>query len=239
MKKGISCIIPCLNSEKYIKKNIITINKIFQKYEKKFEIILIDDFSKDKTLEIIKSLRSNKVKIIKNKKNLGKSSSIIKGVKKSAFNKVIFVDSDLPYLKNFKQIIKGLKKYDLVFVDRGHKDSRKLNSNETFYQSLREIIGGSIKFLIKIIFSFPYKDTQAGLKGFKKTKDFSKIKFYSRNFFLDVELINFYHKKGKKIKNIPTSYSVPKTSTIKLFSFKNIEIILEFIKIVFLVKFKS
>ena len=55
MKKGISCIIPCLNSEKYIKKNIITINKIFKKYEKKFEIILIDDFSKDKTLEIIKS----------------------------------------------------------------------------------------------------------------------------------------------------------------------------------------
>ena len=238
MKKGISCIIPCLNSEKYIKKSIITINKIFQKYEKKFEIILIDDFSKDKTLEIIKSLKSSKVKIIKNKKNLGKSSSIIKGVKKSAFSKVIFVDSDLPYLKNIKQIIKGLKKYDLVFVDRGHIDSRKLNSNETFYQNVREIIGGSIKFLIKINFSFPYNDTQAGLKGFKKTKDFSKIKFYSRNFFLDVELINFYHKKGKKIKNIPTSYSVPKTSTIKLFSFKNIEIILEFIKIVFLVKFK-
>ena len=239
MKKGISCIIPCLNSEKYIKKNIITINKIFKKYEKKFEIILIDDFSKDKTLEIIKSLRSNKVKIIKNNKNLGKSSSIIKGVKKSAFNKVIFVDSDLPYLKNFKQIIKGLKKYDLVFVDRGHKDSRKLNSNETFYQILREIIGGLIKFLIKIIFNFPYKDTQAGLKGFKKIKDFSKIKFYSRRFFLDIELINFYHKKRKKIKNIPTRYFPPKDSTIKLFSLKNIEIILEFIKIVFLVKFKS
>ena len=56
---------------------------------------------------------------------------------------------------------------------------------------------------------------------------------------VDIELINFYHKKRKKIKNIPTSYSVAKTSTIKLFSFKNIEIILEFIKIVFLVKFKS
>ena len=239
MKKGISCIIPCLNSEKYIKKNIITINKIFKKYEKKFEIILIDDFSKDKTLEIIKSLRSNKVKIIKNKKNLGKSSSIIKGVKKSSFNKIIFVDSDLPYLKNFKQIIIGLKKYDLVFVDRGHKNSRKLNSNETIYQSLREIIGGLIKFLIKIVFNLPYKDTQAGLKGFKKVRDFSKIDFYSKKFFLDIELINFYHKKRKKIKNIPTMYSLPKNSTIKLFSLKNIEIILEFIKIVFLVKFKS
>ena len=73
----------------------------------------------------------------------------------------------------------------------------------------------------------------------KKIKDFSKIKFYSRRFFLDVELISFYHKKRKKIKNIPTSYSLPKNSTIKLFSLKNIEIILEFIKIVFLVKFKS
>ena len=239
MKKGISCIIPCLNSEKDIKKNIITINKILKKYEKKYEIILIDDFSKDKTLEIIKSLRSSRVKIIKNKENLGKSSSIIKGVKKSVFNKIIFVDSDLPYLKNIKQIIKGLKKYDLVFVDRGHKNSRKLNSNETIYQSLREIIGGLIKFLIKIVFNLPYKDTQAGLKGFKKVRDFSKIDFYSKKFFLDIELINFYHKKRKKIKNIPTMYSLPKNSTIKLFSLKNIEIILEFIKIVFLVKFKS
>ena len=41
-------------------------------------------------------------------------------------------------------------------------------------------------------------DTQAGLKGFKKIRGFNNIKFISKKFFFDLELIIIYSK--KKIK---------------------------------------
>lgn len=231
MEKGLSCIVTCFNSGQYIKKNIFTLIKILNT-ENKFEIIVIDDFSKDETLNILSKIKSKKVRILKNKKNLGKATSIIKALKKTSYDKVVFIDSDLPYIKNLKEVIRSLNKYDLVFVDRKHPKSKKLKSNETFYQFLRESIGIFVNLLIRIIFKIPYKDTQAGLKGFRKISEFSSIKFKSSLFFLDIELINFFYKNKKKILNLPTKYTVPKQSSIKIISIKNIAIFLEFIKII-------
>ena len=68
-------------------------------------------------------------------------------------------------------------------------------------------------------------DTQAGLKAFIKPKKFNKIKFKSKKFFFDAEImIIFYHLK-KNIKYIPVKYSIPKDSTIKIFEFKKVALI--------------
>jgi glycosyltransferase involved in cell wall biosynthesis len=232
MKKGLSCIVTCFNSEKYIKKNILKLQKILNINKKKIEILAIDDFSKDNTFKILNLIKSKNIKIIRNKKNFGKSYSIIKALKKTKYDKVIFIDSDLPYLNNLKQVVRKLEKYDMVFVDRRHIKSKKFEPNKTIYQVSRELIGLFINFLIRLIFKIPFKDTQAGLKGFKKFPEFSKLQLYSNLFFLDVELISFFYKKKKKILNIPTNYIVPKQSSIKIISLKNILIFLEFIKII-------
>ena len=120
MKKGLSCIVTCFNSEKYIRNNIFKLIKILS-FNNKYEVIAIDDCSKDKTYSKLK-----KIKLIRNGKNLGKAASIIKALKKTSYDKVIFIDSDLPYVKNLKEVIRSLKTYDLVFVDRRHVKSKKL-----------------------------------------------------------------------------------------------------------------
>ena len=50
---SISIIIPCFNSEKYILKNIEKLQKVIQKTNQQYEIVIIDDDSKDTTYEII------------------------------------------------------------------------------------------------------------------------------------------------------------------------------------------
>ena len=53
------------------------------------------------------------------------------------------------------------------------------------------------------------QDTQAGLKGFIKPKNFSKIKFISKRFFFDLELILlFIFAKKRKILSLKTNFTM-------------------------------
>ena len=91
-----SVVIPLYNEEKNIQPLIEEVIKALSKYKFKYEIILVNDFSKDKTLNIIKAI-SNKydfIKNISNKKNLGQSFSIIKGIKNSKYNTIVTLDGD-------------------------------------------------------------------------------------------------------------------------------------------------
>jgi len=91
-KFDISIIIPCYNCEKYVGK---TINSILnQDYLlDKIEIILINDGSKDNTLDIINKYKSDNVVII-DKENSGVSSTRNKGIELAQGKYILFLDSD-------------------------------------------------------------------------------------------------------------------------------------------------
>ena len=77
------------------------------------------------------------------------------------------------------------------------------------------------------------KDTQSGLKGFEKPKNFNKIKFISKRFFFDLELLMIFQKKKIYPYSIPVKFEIPSNSNIKIFDLKkNIEIINELTKII-------
>ena len=76
------------------------------------------------------------------------------------------------------------------------------------------------------------RDTQAGLKGFIKPKNFSRIKFVSKRFFFDLELILLFIFAKKKILSLKTTYHVSIYSNISFFNLKkNFETLFELIKI--------
>tara|TARA_Y100000816_G_C26103480_1_gene585510 strand:+ start:1897 stop:2628 length:732 start_codon:yes stop_codon:yes gene_type:complete len=228
-----SIIIPTLNDELNIEKNVIHLIKKLKKIKLVYEIIIVNDGSKDNTSKILKKLKkkNKKIKIIHNAHNLGKSSSVRKGLKLSKYKKIVLIDSDLPYLDSFEKIIKKLNRnYDFVFVNRRHKKSLIKNKRLNFYQFLRYLIGFLISFIIKIVLKFNTveTDTQSGLKGFKKLENFEKLKFISKKFFLDLELMYYYKLYNKRFFSVPVKYTIDKKSSIKIFSImKNIEIIYE------------
>ena len=100
-KKLISVIVPTFNSEGTI---LSTIKSIFeQKIIYDIEIIIIDDNSMDKTIKLVKSIKIKpnfKIKIIKNKKNMGSGYSRKIGIKKSRGYYIAFLDSDDFWLEN-------------------------------------------------------------------------------------------------------------------------------------------
>ena len=80
-------------------------------------------------LKKLLKIRKKNVFIINNKKNLGKSKSIINTIRKIKTKNIILIDCDLPYLLYLKKVINSLKKNDLVLVNRKMKNSKKIGKN--------------------------------------------------------------------------------------------------------------
>jgi len=185
---SISIIIPCFNDEISIKKKLNSLSRKLKQIKIKYEVIVINDGSSDDTLRELKSvgIKKNYIKIISNRKNFGKSYSIKKGLEVAKHEHIVLVDSDLPYFDTFEKIIKKLKQnYDFVFINRRHKNSRIINKKLNFYQISRIFIGWLVSLFVKLLLNFNLLggDTQSGLKGFKKIKNFNKLNFVSTKFF--------------------------------------------------------
>ena len=145
---------------------------------------------------------------------------------------MIFIDCDFPYFKSIFTVIKYLRKNDLVIINRRKKGSKLKNRDLNLYQFMRNILGIAINLFIRMRFNINIKDTQAGLKGFVKPKNFSKIKFISKRFFLDLELILLFISLKKKIISLNTPYFINKKSSINFLDvIRNFEIFRELIKI--------
>lgn len=98
----ISIIVPCYNSEMTIKK---CINSIMNQTYKNFEIICIDDCSKDRTFKILNELNIDKVVLIHNKENKGVSFSRNLGILKAKGKYICFIDSDDTIDKNYLETL--------------------------------------------------------------------------------------------------------------------------------------
>lgn len=139
-----SIIMPSYNSEAYIKRAIDSI--IFQTYEK-WELIIIDNYSTDLTLEIIQEYNNNKIKVfqIENNGVIAKSRNF--GIKKSKGDFVAFLDSD-----------------DFWTIDKLEKSSKFMQNGFDFlYHKLK--ISNESK---KIIFSNYVYSTSPGDNIFEK-----------------------------------------------------------------------
>jgi len=86
-KPLVSVCIPTYNSEHLIKN---AINSVINQSYKNFEIIVSDDCSKDKTLTVVKSIKDKRIRIYKNKKNLGYGGNI-RQFKKLINGEIIFL----------------------------------------------------------------------------------------------------------------------------------------------------
>ena len=117
---AISCIIPAYNEED----NISRVLSVIQDYPHFNEIIVIDDGSKDQTREIVTEFQkiTPKIKLISNKKNLGKSGAINKAVQSSKGDLIVMLDADLISLNhdNITKLIRPVikNKYGLTILDR-------------------------------------------------------------------------------------------------------------------------
>ncbi|MBS3055204.1 MAG: glycosyltransferase [Candidatus Aenigmarchaeota archaeon] len=106
MKPFISVIIPTLNEEKYIERTLKSLKN--QDFNKKFEIIVSDSRSKDKTVKIARKYADRVVVIDKRTVGAGRNA----GAKAANGEVLIFLDADTIPMYNF------INKFDETFKDK-------------------------------------------------------------------------------------------------------------------------
>ena len=183
---SLSIIIPVFNEEDQIK---ITLNKLLKikKIIKDFEIILINDFSTDKTENIIKNYIINKkyINLYKNNKK-GLGSAIQNGILRSKKKYVCLFMADMSddvkdLIKYYKLIRK--KNIDAVF---GTRFSNKSIVKD--YPSTKYILNRIFNNIVKYLFLSNYNDFTNSFKIYKKKTLKKLLPIVSENFNVFLEL---------------------------------------------------
>ncbi len=195
----ISLMIPAYNEGNKIKKTLKEVQSFVENEKDEWEVLIINDGSTDNTLEILENYKPQFFKIISYNQNKGKGFALKQGVKQATGDYICFIDSDLAYsFENLKKLLSYLDKYDVVIGSRNlHTD------NHENISTLRRILGRGFNIVSNIILGHKIKDTQSGLKAFKKKPAkylFSKQTLQGWSF--DTEILYLAKKKNYKIKQV-------------------------------------
>lgn len=199
--KEISAFFPAYNEEKNIKNTVSRANKVLEKMADKYEILVIDDGSKDKTREIVKELSSknNKIKLITHKKNKGYGGAVRSGFQNCKYEWVVFTDSDGQFdfseLPNFISTQRRTEA-DLVigyYRKRMVPFIRKLNS--TAWQ-----------LLIRVLLGLKVKDIDCGFKLIRKKVLDSMSLTSERGAFISTEFLVKAKQNNFKMVEIPITH---------------------------------
>ncbi|MBN2853852.1 MAG: glycosyltransferase family 2 protein [Clostridia bacterium] len=143
-KKLYSLIIPLYNEEDVALECVKRVTEVMEKIEGDYEVIFVNDGSKDKTMEIMieQSKLNHKLKIIDFSRNFGHQIAITAGMDYAKGDAVIVMDSDLqdPPELIVEMIEKFNEGYDVVYAVRAKRKGESLFKKVTakaFYRFLR------------------------------------------------------------------------------------------------------
>ncbi len=215
----VSVIIPAYNEGKCIVSSIRETKRIFDEFECDYEIIIVDDGSRDDTYKQIVDFarRHNgragddgngdgngdrgKVIVKRNRSNYGKGRALKKGFRYATGEYIVFLDADMELhpaqIRNFFNIME-LDGVDAVIGSKRHPDSR------LYYPWYRRVMSAVYYFLVKLVFKLPVRDTQTGLKLFKREcLDKTLPRILIKSFAYDLEILACIHRFGYKIAEAP------------------------------------
>ena len=184
---SITVVIPIKNEEEVI---LETLKKFDESWivQVDHEILIINDNSTDKTIELIRNKNFQKLKIILiDNPKIGLGSAIKCGIDNSS-NKFITIymadmSDSLEDLKIYYEKIKNNKLLDAVFGSRFVKDSKVIN-----YPKIKLFLNRLANNLIKIIFFSKYNDFTNAFKIYKRTTLLKLYPLVSESFNIFLEL---------------------------------------------------
>lgn len=196
---SLSVIFPVYNEEGNIEKTVKDSAKFLSTHKiiKNYEIILVNDGSKDNTAIILSQLLHEFpcAKIITHRKNLGYGAALTSGVVESRYPFVLFMDADGQFhISEVDKLIPFVDNYDIIVGYR-------FNRRDSFCRvALGRIYGG----LVSLLLGMKFKDINCGFKLFKREVLNLENTHNSNGGIFYAEV--FLKVRGCKIKEIPVGH---------------------------------
>ncbi len=159
--KSLSVFFPAYNEEANIEKTIADAKPVLEKLKLQWEILVINDGSKDKTAEIVEGLskKEPRIRLVNHPKNLGYGQALKTGFAEAKYPWVVFADSDGQF--DFSEISKFLEKTDEAEFILGYR----LNRADPY---IRKVLTWGWRTLARILFGLKVKDYSCGFKLIKR-----------------------------------------------------------------------
>lgn len=143
----LSLVVPCFNEEESVVNFYAEISRVFKNKVDDYEIVFVNDGSRDKTPEILKVIyeRADNVKVINFSRNFGKEAAIYAGLKLSSGDYTCVIDADLQQrpevVLEMKEILDSDADIDCVAAYQGERKESKLLIffKDKFYQIINKM----------------------------------------------------------------------------------------------------
>lgn len=209
MKKNIdlSIIIPCYNSAKLLKPNVQAIQRVLNNTKYDYEIIFIDDYSADGSVNVVKKLirKKENMTLFCHEKNMGRGRTVTDGIKMAKGKIVGFTDIDLSTPARYIPVLASE-------IEEGADiaTAQRIYQIELRYLPMifhRLVLHTGYRFLVRILLGTSLKDTETGCKFFNRKRILPILdQVKDERWFWDTEIMVRPFLKKYKIVEIPTVY---------------------------------
>lgn len=211
-EKKLSIVIPAYNEGERIYENLLEMSKLLSSFVTDYEMIVVNDGSKDNTEVEIRRASETVKNIVPAgyQMNRGKGGAIKEGVKCATGDYIAFLDADMDlspmHLKDFLAKMEETSA-TAVIGSKMHKDS-KVN-----YPLPRKIMSLGYFLLLKMLFRLNIKDTQTGVKLFEADALKKVMRQVSTDGFVyDIEILALICASGGTIVEMPIELIFQRTN---------------------------
>jgi len=198
----ISVIVPAFRQEKNIQRDLESIISTLDQTRWDFEVICVVDGLVDQTMENAKKIHNPKLKVFGYQTNKGKGYAVRYGMARTEGDLIAFIDSGMDIEPNgISMLIEHMIWYqaDIVVGSKRHAVSK------VKYPFIRKVYSFCYHTLVKVLFNLPIRDTQVGLKVYRRAV-LEKVlpRLIVKKFAFDIEILAVAYRLGfRKIYEAP------------------------------------
>ncbi len=213
----LSIVIPAHNEETRLPASLAQISAYLQGQDYAFEVIIVENGSKDRTFEVAKEFAEsfNHICVIQSPDNMrGKGLAVKQGMLAAKGEWRFICDADLSM--RIEDIVRFLPPasdgFDLIIASREALGAQRVDEPE-----YRHMIGRINNWIIKLAALDDFEDTQCGFKMFSRSAAIDLFGVQKMNGIgFDVELLYIAKRRGYKIKEVPITWYYDPYSTMRL-----------------------
>jgi len=205
----LSVVIPVFNEELTIGNVIERLTAVAQKIGFKYEIIVVDDCSADRSLEISKS---HSVKVFSLKTHMGKGYTLRAGFAKAKGEIITAIDADGSHRpEELPQLLTPIlqNKADLVIGSR-YSSRKPVVAKKLNFAGVR-----LFNFLIKILTRADFSDSQSGYRVMKASV-LRNVRLKSSGYEIESEMLVKTVQQGFRVTEVPISFEQRTCGTSQL-----------------------
>ncbi len=196
--EGISVVIPALNEQNAITQTIENCAEVLKNWKNiPFEIVVVDDGSKDQTAELAEKAHA---KVVRHPANAGYGRSLKDGISAASYDTIIITDADGTY--PIQDIPKLLDKYEEGFDMVVGARKGKFYRQSAYKSLLRKFLKGIVEWAT----DKPIEDINSGFRVFSRQKALEFETHLCETFSFTTSITLAYMMNNLFVAYVPTDY---------------------------------